>query len=511
LCVHGMTEAVAQPTASPPRPRLLFSSIFVWISITGGRFLSTLLQDAGLTDSEIGVCFALQTVTQSLLSSFAGSYADAYERRYPGQGRTRILMAGILCGSFFFLLQGLHHIWPAGNHHFVVNSVAWHVSLRVLYAGSTSLVFPVLDGLTLDFLSHQSDGHGKADFGKERLHGAIWWAITNLVMGPSLDWLGFSILYVYSIFSALAVIVTIHIYTQARSVPDQNEEEAKSQTVEMESLTAANTPGASSGHGNQGHEDVLPPLGFVRRKSHLVEEKDDLALKRLSLYSIARCVLGTKIGGAFMLAVFSLSIGTAVVESLIFLYFEVLGSSYSLCALTVLLTVLCEIGLFAYGPQLLKKYGTVKLFLTAGVCYITRVIGYSVVPDGHPWFVLFFEPLHGITYACASISSVDFVAQLMPVGYESSGQGLLYALRGCGSVLGLLFGGIGDDLLGPRTVYRCLAGVVAVGFTVLALASLKDSTATHHECETSEDTDSEGQSQVAFAEKGLSSVELVCS
>jgi MFS_1 like family len=264
-----------------------------------------------------------------------------------------------------------------------------------------------------------------------------------------------------------------------------------------------------SQHDNQRGEDALPPPGFIRRKSHLVE-KDDQPLNRLSLSSVAECVWGTKIGGVFMLAVFSLSIGTAVVESLVFLYFEVLGSSYSLCSLTVLLTVLCEIGLFAYGPQLLKKFGTVKLFLMAGACYVTRVIGYSVVPDGHPWFVLFFEPLHGITYACASISSVDFVAQLMPVGYESSGQGLLYALRGCGSVLGLLFGGIGDDLLGPRTVYRSLASIVTVGCSVLALASLKDDTssATHHKCV---DVDSGENTQVGFSEKDESLVEMVSS
>ncbi|CAB9497821.1 expressed unknown protein [Seminavis robusta] len=459
------------------RPRILYASIFVYVSLTGGRFLSVLLQDAGLSDSQIGLCFASSTVVQSLCSSFSGSFADDYERRHPGLGRSRVLLCGILMSGALFLLQGLHHVTTIP----VVSTVTWHVVLRVLYAASTSFVWPVLDGITLDYLNEHSD---KADFGKERLHGAIWWAITNLIMGPSLDRLGFSILYLYSIVSLVAVAATIHIFTNAQLASRQGQRRRQDTGNQLGHDTKENIDvdtSAKDSVENQGNRELPLPKGLKRQKSHVVptdeednevkEEEEAPDKPRLSLVSIGSMICGTTTGAAFMFAVFCLAIGMAVVEQLIFLYFEVLGSSYTLCSLTVLLTVLCEIGLFAYGPELLNRWGPIKLLLLAGVCYVLRVIGYSLVPQGQPWFVLLFEPLHGITYACASISSVDFVAQLMPSGYESSGQGLLHTLRGFGSVLGVLFGGIGDDWLGPRTVYRCLAAVVTVGLSVLAVTS----------------------------------------
>jgi len=111
--------------------------------------------------------------------------------------------------------------------------------------------------------------------------------------------------------------------------------------------------------------------------------------------------------------------GMAVVESLIFLYFNVLGSSFSLCAGTVVLTVIFEIPIFQVAPALLSKFGSTKLLLLACLCYSTRVVGYSLVPTGSPWFVLLLEPLHGVTYGCATVSAANFVAKIMPEGYDA--------------------------------------------------------------------------------------------
>jgi len=99
------------------------------------------LQNAGLSDSEIGVCFALQSVILSALSAKAGAVADERERRYPYHGRTQVLCWGLLIGSAFFLLHGLQHIFR--NIGFFSSS-PFHILLRCLYAFSTSIVFPVL-------------------------------------------------------------------------------------------------------------------------------------------------------------------------------------------------------------------------------------------------------------------------------------------------------------------------------------------------------------------------------
>ena len=485
------------------RPRILYASIFVWIAVTGGRFLAPLLQDAGLTDAQIGLCLALQTVVSSVTAGKGGAWADAREQQQPGRGRVQVLLGGVVLGCVAFVLEGfVHHIQQlstntvtSDNDIIVLVTVVWHVVLRCIYAASTSIVFPVLDGLTLDFLNNQlnhdsseegGDNEKKSEnFGQERLWGAVSWAIANLIIGPSLDQWGFLILYAYGIVSTVLVAATIVIYTTSQQQQQQKEYTSVPRDVAPDTTMKENnshdTVCCLIDNGSIDQKDPLPPHGLIRQKSHVLEKDSKLDTQQikndesgLAFRKLIQLVFATSIGAAFMLALFCLSIGAAVVESLIFLYFEVLGSTYTLCAVTVLLTVMFEIPIFHVAPKLLKTYGSTNMLLMACFCYMTRVLGYSIVPKGHPWWVLLFEPLHGVTYACASLSSVDFVAQFVPKGYEASGQGMLYSLRGFGSVVGLLFGGYFEDLIGPRIMYRVLATNVAIGFGFLLLASFKE-------------------------------------
>jgi len=53
------------------------------------------------------------------------------------------------------------------------------------------------------------------------------------------------------------------------------------------------------------------------------------------------------------------------------------------------------------------------------------VIGYTFVPDGKMYLILLLDLTHGITYAGSKTASVEYIAKLMPEGYEASGQGVL--------------------------------------------------------------------------------------
>jgi hypothetical protein len=171
-----------------------------------------------------------------------------------------------------------------------------------------------------------------------------------------------------------------------------------------------------------------------------------------------------------------------LVENLIFLFFEVLGSSYSLMGATVVLTVLFEIPIFHVAPTLLQRYGSGWMLLTASASYIVRVIGYTLIPNnnnnggnkiGLGYYILLLEPLHGVTFACATTAGVDFVSGCLPPGYDASGQGLLQLVTGVGSVLGLLGGGWVEEEWGPRVMYRIAAVVVLVGNSGFAIALLR--------------------------------------
>ncbi|OEU11553.1 hypothetical protein FRACYDRAFT_245609 [Fragilariopsis cylindrus CCMP1102] len=212
---------------------------------------------------------------------------------------------------------------------------------------------------------------------------------------------------------------------------------------------------------------------------------------------------------AFLICLVTLSSGQAIVNDLLFLFFEFLGGSYTLMSCTVVLTVIFEIPIFHIAPYLLKKCGGCSgLLIIASFSYIVRVIGYTFIPIHKPILALFLEPLHGITYASSQTAAIDFVSTKLIFrnknnsnndndndssntnnggysgddnkkrnnssnnnndGKEATGQGFLQLFTGIGSVLGLVFGGYLESTLGPRIMYRISALVVLIGCTILVL------------------------------------------
>jgi cyanate permease len=165
---------------------------------------------------------------------------------------------------------------------------------------------------------------------------------------------------------------------------------------------------------------------------------------------------------------FLLYTGMAVVENLIFLYFEFLGGSYSMCGITVAVTVLFELPLFHYAPEVLRRLKSpVWLFQFGCIAYVIRVVGYSLIPIHHPYWTLILEPLHGVTIGFVTVGCVAFAAEWVPSGYEASGQGFLSMIRGLGQFVGLCIGGF----LEGRILYRILAAIVTVGSVILAISN----------------------------------------
>jgi Na+/melibiose symporter-like transporter len=310
-----------------------------------------------------------------------------------------------------------------------------------------AIIFPVADGMCLSFLEKQP-GCSPDDYGKERLFGAYTWAITNIILAPCLDYFGFKVVYPLAIVSTLILLISVYGYSQER-VHQLPEKQHRIQKRQSDIIL----------------EDTSAELDQQSEPSQKPKEEE-----RISSWTLFRLLATTFYGVAFLFAVLTLSSGQAVVESLVFLFFELLGSSYTFMGLTIVFTVAFEIPIFHIAPKLLQRFGAAALLLMAAFCYIVRVIGYSLIPEGSIGYVLFFEPLHGVTYACSVTSTVSFVSQFMPDGYEASGQGIIYVVRGSGSILGLFLGGWAEDVLGPRVVYRIFAIIVFVGSATFGIA-----------------------------------------
>eukprot|EP00804_Cyclotella_cryptica_P029631 CCRYP_019054-RA/>CCRYP_019054-RA protein AED:0.16 eAED:0.16 QI:0/0/0/1/1/1/2/0/412 len=372
------------------RPRLLFCPLFAWNAITGGKFISIFLEDLSPNFSEgmIGLTLSIQYAVVAVLAGWGGRLADMEEKQSViwGCGRLKVMCWGVLIGTLAFLGHGLPQMLRldgtlpdseiiSGRKLDVVDDntifpwnleLAWHITMRVLWAVAFVLTAPAMDGLALVHLE-AIDGASQSDFGKERMYGAIWWGLGSLAAGMGIDYCGFGFLY------GMAVVVYIYLGVYR------------------------DTTGSFSSSALELDDDSFT-------NSHANVEK--IGTKDLFLMLCPSCY-----GSALILFVFTFSIGLAIVDNLAFIFFEWLGSSNSMDGWTVVFTVILELPLFYSSPVLLKRYGPGKLLLLAGTAYVIRVIGYTVIPEGKMWIILILEILHGVSYACSKTGSVEFIAR----------------------------------------------------------------------------------------------------
>ena len=474
------------------RPRVLYFAIFIFYSFSGGRFTATFLEHQ-LHFSEnwmISAAVASQLLTSSLCKPWFGGVADSWEASSQGvdgnniySGRLRVISLGLLTSTVATLLHGLgtyYMQWNITNNINQSNAfdqvddtttdeyqsriplplLAYHLILRIVFALGTAACSPALDGLTLAQL--ERDGIDKQNYGKERMYGALSWGISHILLGKVIDIFGYSALYGTTILAFVGCMIVFHLYAKSNSAlryvgvgvtiegdttneMDQYIYGAKKSADDKEYImsTTAIEDDDINANDNATSDGRITSLDLV-----------GILLQKASIGDVS-----------FIISLFALFIGMSVVESMIFLYFEFLGGSTIMCGLTVCVTVLFELPLFHYAPNVLKLLGSAAMLQLACLAYVIRVIGYSYIPLSHPYLVLFFEPLHGVTIAFAMTSSVAFADDWVPKGYESSGQAYISMISGLGQFTGLCIGGV----LGGRTLYRVLAVIVILGSLPLSV------------------------------------------
>mmetsp|Transcript_6010 Transcript_6010/g.9309 ORF Transcript_6010/g.9309 Transcript_6010/m.9309 type:complete len:623 (+) Transcript_6010:68-1936(+) len=508
------------------RPRLLYSALFTWNTITCGKFIAPFLQDLSphlFTDGVVGMTLAVQYAIVAVFAGYGGRLSDVQEKRCQrreqlawqrrqqqhdntngnysysgggcwGLGRLKVLSYSILLGTCAILGHAVPSLYT--QYYDIISSsltnnnvnasnynpeqhqqvqfpyeLAWQVSMRCIYALSLAIMAPCLDGLALAHLDC-IDGASQADFGKERMYGAAFWGMGSLCVGLGMDRYGFGFLYVMTVLSAVMSYAAIGVYLVGLR-RDTTGAFVTAATVVVAPMESSSSPLLLDRVGEEDWNGVISYMDAEQRKretSSPLNEVEAETNKTTSALQLFQLICQSGYGKALLFFVFSLAVGISIVDNLAFIFFDTLGSSNTMNGLTVVFTVLFEIPIFYLAPRFLQSHGPGKLLLAAGIAYVVRVIGYTVAP--HMSVVLLLETLHGISYAGGKAGSVEYIAQIAPKGFEATGQGLLIFVNYAGIVTGLFVGGHIQEAFGSVLMFYVMAIIVGLGTVVLLIAEI---------------------------------------
>ena len=421
------------------RPRWLFFWFFIWL-VGHGRFTALFFEEHGLSDSQVGILQALPALVGTFTGPALGVYADRSAAEgweiplTPLKGREAALSLAVVATTTCFVAYSLDDMG------FIPHSskFTFFVSVQVFYAVSVSAIFGTLDGIALRFL--EEAGLPKESYGSERLFGAWGWALGSVILGASADL--YSLVPVMLGYIVVTMVLLLGVLSKFSSIQSRHER--------LGSVTEKKT---------------VPPL----------------EVDQASALSILPVLLGRFLGSprrfGFVLCAITMAAATSIVEKLLFLFFrDDLQASYVVCGISVVVTVLFEIPIFAYARPLLDRCGSSRLMFIAAFAYCTRVVGYTLVPN--QWFLLMLEPLHGVTFSCLKTASVQYVAEVSPKGLEATSQIMWGSITGIfGSVVGSAAGGYVEDSLGAHVLYRGAAAIVSTVFAVYFVILAVDSSA----------------------------------
>ena len=270
---------------------------------------------------------------------------------------------------------------------------------------------------------------------------------------------------------------------------EEEEEEEHDEELEWENRTKEATANEkstaagffflSSSSSSSSSSSFAPSLWERRPNLSLLEARRAASKYASALSVLCRAFFAGPLQAGFVFCTVVLTAGTSIVENLLFLFFaESLGATATLCGLSVVVTVVFEIPIFARAGDLLDRCGAARLLCVACAAYAVRVVGYTAVPN--PWFVLCLEPLHGVTYSCLKTAATHFVAVATPRagphrGLDATAQNLMGAITGLfGSLLGTSVGGYVQDQRGPHVLYRGAGALVLVSVAVFGILAAVD-------------------------------------
>lgn len=349
-------------------------------------FMALYYRQVGLSGGQIGLLSAIGPLMSLVAAPAWGALADRTQRH---QRLLSLAIAGAMV-MMFLVSQ--------------VGSLALLALLVTAYAWFSAPIMPLVDSSVLAIL-----GDRKAEYGKQRMWGAVGWGIAAAIAGGMIDRYGLAAGFTgFLAFMAVMLIASRYLHI------------------------------ADVGIGGK----FWGGFGLIASNPAWV---------------------------TFLLTVFVVGIGAGVTNHFLMLYLSDLGASETMMGWSLVVATVSEIPLFFFSHRLLKRWGAPGVLMIALGANVIRLAAFAVMPDA--WAVLPINLLHGFAFSAMWAAGVTYAGDLAPAGMGATAQGLFSGVNmGLGAASGALIGGLLYDLAGPRIMYGVIAVAIAAAMVVFWLA-----------------------------------------
>lgn len=186
---------------------------------------------------------------------------------------------------------------------------------------------------------------------------------------------------------------------------------------------------------------------------------------RLQLSDVKRVVKNPRFL-IFLLLVMFITVAHRASDSFIGIYITQLGGGEGLIGWSWFVGVASEALIFALAGLWFRKFHELIFIIAAGVLYSFRWFAYSFIED--PMVIIFFQVLHGLTFAVFYLSAFQYVTNLIPKDLQATGHLVFVSIFfGLSGIIGSLGGGALIDSAGGETLYFYMGASALIGSLLL--------------------------------------------
>jgi len=149
---------------------------------------------------------------------------------------------------------------------------------------------------------------------------------------------------------------------------------------------------------------------------------------------------------------------------------KAMGASQSLIAISVTIGAIIEAPFMMFSGRLMRRFGPVKLLLTAMALMVLRYLLLGLMPA--PIWSVPINILNGPAFVLFWTSAIVYANKMAPPNLQGTVQGLLNSTTSLGGVVSSLLTGWLFDLLGPSRLFLVMSGFCVIGLTLFFAGTL---------------------------------------